>query len=124
MAYRQDWILNQIEALVQFVAKLFFQKDAICYQIADPAHVSQADSLYIRLSDLLSEHKIGEAEDLLFEEVDVGSEVYLEIVLDFYVRLNALDEEELESAGFSREEIQSGLKDMLKRFRVKIPFAE
>ena len=35
----------------------------------------------------------------------------MEIAIDFYMRLNAMEEEEMERAGYSREEIQQGLTE-------------
>ena len=40
--------------------------------------------------------------------------------MDFYNRLNKLNDEELEMADFTREEIKSGLEDILKLYNINL----
>lgn len=76
--------------------------------------------LHRRLLQLLKEGKINEAENMLFEEVDTNDIKYLELALDFYNRLNEMDDEFLENNNFSRKEVEEGLKDLLKEFGISI----
>lgn len=57
---------------------------------------------------------------MLFEEVDTNDIKYLELALDFYNRLNEMDDEFLENNNFSRKEVEEGLKDLLKEFGISI----
>jgi hypothetical protein len=44
----------------------------------------------------------------------------VKIALDFYDRLNKLSDGELEIADFSREEIKSGIDDVLKLYNISL----
>ena len=63
---------------------------------------------------------IGGAEDLLFAESDPDDRRYLELAVDFYARLNDLTDAQLEAAGFGRDELEEGLRDMAGRFGVSL----
>lgn len=118
MLMEKDWFMRQIEMTVQFVAKLVFHKNDIEYEIPDPQQLSGSDRLSLELRELVASGKIGQAEDLLFERMDTGDKRFLELALDFYKRLNDLDDEKLEAGGFTREEINEGLGDVLAAFGV------
>lgn len=118
MLMEKDWFMRQIEMTVQFVAKLVFHKNDIEYEIPDPQQLSGSDRLSLELKELVASGKIGQAEDLLFERMDTGDKRFLELALDFYKRLNDLNDEKLEAGGFTREEINEGLGDVLAAFGV------
>ena len=118
MLMEKDWFMRQIEMTVQFVAKLVFHKNDIEYEIPDPQQLSGSDRLSLELRELVANGKIGQAEDLLFERMDTGDKRFLELALDFYKRLNDLNDEKLEAGGFTREEINEGLGDVLAAFGV------
>ncbi len=67
---------------------------------------------------LLEQGKINEAENLLFENLDTDNKRYMELALDFYERLNNFEDDFLEENNFSREEIEEGLKEIFKKFKV------
>ena len=69
---------------------------------------------------LLSEGKINQAEDLLFEDFDPKYNRDLMVALDFYNRLNNFDDNYLRENNFSREEIEEGLRDVVKRAGISI----
>ena len=53
-------------------------------------------------------------------ESDPGDRRYLELAVDFYARLNDLTDAQLEAAGFGRDELEEGLRDMADRFGVTL----
>lgn len=118
MALKQDWILKQIDMIIQFVARLVFNKDSATYEIKQSTNLSQTDLIYENLSILLKDGKIGEAEDLLFDNMDENNINFLELSLDFYKKLNSLTDTYLEENDFSREEVENGLRDVLKKFNI------
>lgn len=118
MALKQDWILKQIDMLIQFVARLVFLKDNLTYGINDKTNLSHTDLIHEKLKLLLSNGKIGEAEDVLFDNISENSIDSLELSLDFYQRLNSLTDKYLEENDFSRKEVEDGLRDVLKRFNI------
>lgn len=115
MMYQSDWIMRQIQLLVEFVARFFFRTDTLRYEIVDPAHPSETDRLHRRLLELIEQGKLGEAEDFLFERFRENENEHLRLAVDFYQRLNALTDEELIAHSFSRAEIERGLRDILAR---------
>ena len=112
--YRYDWIVQQIQMLVRFIARLIWNKDTIEYQIAEHNNLSETDLLYFEIEELLAHYKICEAENLLHERLDKNNNKYLELAIDFYQKLNNMSDEALKNADFSREEIESGLKDIMR----------
>ena len=116
--YEQDWIMRQIQMLVRFIAKLIYGKDTVEYQVTEAAEqgdMSETDLLFYEIERLLADSKICEAEDLLFDRLNI-SKKYLELAVDFYQKINEFSDDDLENANFSREEIQSGLKEIMKIF--------
>ena len=120
MGYNQDWLINQIEAIGRFVAKLVFKKDTIVYEINDHDNYSQTDLLYKEIQLLIKQDEICKSENLLFENLDENNIDYLKLALDFYQTISTLNDEKLEKCNFSREEIAEGLHDILEIY--KIPF--
>lgn len=116
MYFQQDWILRQIQMIVQFVAKSVFHKDSINYKINDEAKLSDTDILFIKLKDLVEEGKLCEAENMLFDNFKKDNKEYLRLALDFYQTINNMTDDELESYNFSRKEIHDGVNDITYKF--------
>ena len=118
--YHQDWIIRQISSFIQMVGIVLFKKDNIQINIYDESNSAKIHLLYERLIELINQLKINEAEDLLFESIDASDLNYVKIALDFYDRLNKLSDGELEIADFNREEIKSGIDDVLKLYNISL----
>lgn len=121
MQMSQDWLMRQIQVLAVSAAQLLFGRGSIEYKLDDENNLSVTDQLHKRLVALLAAHRLGEAEDLLFEQLDFTNRTYLVLAVDFYERLNALTDEELNAADFPRIEIDSGLYEVLRRFGIYLP---
>lgn len=120
MYFQKDYLMRQIEDMVRFIAKVLFGKDLFKYEIIDEANLTQTDMLYANLTALVSQRKLCEAEDLLYESIESGNADHARIALDFYDTINALSDDELESSNFSREEIKDGLKQITAILGVEI----
>ena len=118
MEIEQDWFMRQIHQLAQLIAHVVFQKDVPFYEIIDEADLSQSDLLYQEIKKLIAGRRICEAENLIFETLDTRNKQYLLLAVDFYQKINLLSDEDLEKANFSREEIQTGLREILERFNL------
>jgi len=114
--FQQDWIVQQIQMLVQFIAKLVFKKNTVEYQIADYDNLTDTDRVFLDINKLLDDNNICDAEDLIFEKVEEDNLEYLKLAVDFYQRISVWNDEELEAADFSRDEIYSGLGDIMQIF--------
>lgn len=118
--FEQDYIMRIVRDLVRVLAKLLLNKDMVNYELPDEGNYTQTDFLHRQLLELISQGKINEAENLLFEELEPENKKYMELALDFYERLNNLDDEYLENNGYSREEIEQGLKAVGKEFGISL----
>ena len=114
MIYEEDWLIRQIKALVRSIAQYLFHRDNVDYEVEDEAHLTLTDSIHRDLIALLAKGKICEAEDSLFDQFQPGNMDHLRLALDFYERVNLLTDDELEARNFSRDEILSGLKDIMR----------
>lgn len=108
--------MRQISSLIRFIARALFNKETISYELALEDEYSGTDLLHKELLSLLDQGKINQAENLLFENLDRNNKAYIELALDFYRRLNELDDDYLNSRDFSREEIRQGLEDLMEKF--------
>lgn len=123
--YQQDYIMRLIKEIINFLAKIFLHiedKDEVYYDLLYENENSQTDYLHKELLKLIELGKINEAENLLFEKLDMSNKKHIELALDFYNRLNNLDDDFLEENNFSREEIVDGLKDIAKEFGLQNKF--
>ena len=113
MFYEQDWLCKQIDMLVRFVAKVVFGKDTGESTRLVEESTEGTDLLYRDIKELLLKGEICQAENLLFDNLDVNNKSNLALAVDFYRRLNELTDEELENHFFSRMEIRDGLKTVM-----------
>ena len=120
MYLQKDWLMHQIETAIQIIAKLLLNKNIIIYPLTDPLEKANFTFLHENLLELLTVGKINEAEDLLHQNMAYNSSEYATLALDFYNRLNALDDDFLEDNDFSREEIKLGLTDLFARLGVDV----
>lgn len=112
---KQDYIMNMINQMVRFLIKLIFgigESDAIEYLLNEDSTKEKYDSL-VRMVD---KGNINEAENYLYESMNVKNIGDLKVGLMFYNYLNTLSDERLAEADFSREEIKEGLKTISKLF--------
>lgn len=116
MFYEQDWLMKQIQMLVRFVAKVVFGKDTAEYKFLIEESLTGTDVLYRDIMELVAKGEICQAENLLFDNIDTGNKEHLALALDFYNRLNSLDDEVLERCFFSRTEIKDGVRNIMEQF--------
>lgn len=111
----EDWLMRQVDSMARSMALLVFHKEDTAYV---PSGDETADGLHAELMARLAAGDPGGAEDLLFEAAESGGLGCLEVGVDFYARLNQLTDEQLEEAGFGRDEIQEGLQDLSRQLGV------
>lgn len=112
--------MRQVKDMVHFLTNFILKKDLPFYEINE-VNQTDTDFLHEQLNQMINEHKICEAEDLLFERMDKNDIRYLEVAVDFYTKLNQLDTATLEQSNFSRDEIKQGLEDAAQFFDVTLP---
>ena len=102
MIYQQDWLMRQIEAMIQAVLAV-----ALGISANEQTATQIEDSSY---GKMLDDGDICAAEDLLFNDLDQSDLSWLQIALDFYSKLNNCSDDYLAMHDFSREEIDQGLR--------------
>lgn len=118
--FQQDFIMRQIELIARYIAESVFKKKSTEYKIIERENLSDTDKLHNKLVNLINENKINEAEDLLFDSLDLDNKKYLEVAIDFYSRLTKLDDATLELNDFTKEEIAEGLADVSNKYGIVI----
>lgn len=119
MGFQDDWVMRQIDIVARFVSSLVFKKDLVKYEPGVSDILSHTDEVYYMIMRLLKEGDICGAEDVLFENIEF-SDRYVELATDFYQRLNAMTDKELESADFSRDEVYDGFVDILTKLGIPV----
>ena len=119
MGFQDDWMLRQIESIAQFVARVVFQKSEVHYEIENSEMYTHLDKLYLTLEHLIEEGLLGEAEDMLFDQIEY-TDKFTQLATDFYTRLNALSNEELAAGNFSRDEVYDGYIEILAMLGIPI----
>ena len=109
MVYEQDYILRQIEILMQGIRRVFFgkrEKGAAAFAVSGAL---PGALWYTRVLERLEAGDINGAENLLFALMDPAEPQGLLAALDFYNRLRRIPEERLLESGFSLAEVEQGL---------------
>lgn len=116
MFYKKDWILRQIQMIGDMIARAVFGTSTIAYAFENEASPTKTDELFRTLDMLISQKRIGEAEDCLLDSIKAGNRKHLELAMDFYQKINRLSDEELERANFPRQEIMDGVNYLIEKF--------
>lgn len=104
MFYHEDWLIRQIEMMIQAILNKICKKES-------GSSFEEKSKIQQTILDLLSNDKICEAENLIFEFADEkrNDYNYLLTVLDFYKNLNGMSEDYLNKHNFSHQEIREGV---------------
>lgn len=116
--YEQDYIMRMIKNAIRFLSIISVGRDTLTYELSHNEEYNQSDDLHKELKNLILIGKINEAENILFERLDSKDSRQMMVAIDFYQRLNELDDETLKDRNFSREEIEEGLRDIAKKFGI------
>ena len=122
--YEKDYIMRLIHGIALVLARILLGK-----QMEEQGEIADfLDRQEKKENDLLArmidEGQINEAEDRLFdllENDEREDRKKAALALSFYDHLNKKNDEFLERAGFSREEIIRGLEDAMKTVHMEIP---
>ena len=118
--FEDDYLLRLIKEMVRTVLKLVFNLEL---KDDDPVSVvfesENAEKMLYLLTDLADLGFIDDAENQLDDFTQNSKDMEaLKVALLFYSHLNQMDNEFLEDHDYSREEIVSGVKDVLERYHL------
>jgi hypothetical protein len=110
--FEQDYVMRMIKEMVRMLIKLLFNVDSESPSV-ELLEDSEEREMLKRLLDMVDAGHINEAENELYELLT--DEAHLKAAFLFYSYLNDQDNAFLETNGFSREEVASGMKNVVKR---------
>ena len=114
---KNDYIMRKIEKWISMILEFVFKID----KNSSPEKLLKLEESKEVLKDLKSKIDIGninEAEDSLFEMLKHKTQDSLLIGLLFYSYLNEKDSKFLNEHDFERDEIKTGIKDLLNEFNM------
>ena len=118
--FEDDYLLRLIKEMVRTVLKLVFNLEL---KDDDPVSVvfesENAEKMLYMLTDLADLGFIDDAENQLYDFTQNPTDMEaLKVALLFYSHLNQMDNEFLEDHDYSRDEVVSGVKDVLERYHL------
>lgn len=109
MMIEKDYVMRLIYEVIRALLRMIFHVD-IEKKNGYLFEEEQRRQRYEELTGLVEQGKINEAENLLFQGMNVYEQRDLELALYFYAYLNEKDQEFLESHDFSRREVAEGIR--------------
>lgn len=110
----QDYIMRLIHEMVRALLKLLFNinTESVTEELLEDAALK--DEL-VKLQELVDKGRINQAENELYDLMDRIDSEKLKMAMLFYSYVNEKDNDFLEKNDYSREEVEAGIKDVLKR---------
>ena len=116
MQYEQDYIMRLIKQVIRaLIGTLLNRRTTLEHQMLANQQQNSGDDLFQRLAVMADQGKICEAENILLEAMESGSDEALRAGLLFYEHINEYDDDYLEEHNFSRAEIRQGVLDVAER---------
>lgn len=115
--FEQDYIMRIIREMIRTILNLCFNIDTEVPG-TDLLESEEEQHLLNDLFDKVDQGNINDAENDLFELISGDNERQLKLALLFYSYLNDKDNAFLEEHHFSREEIQQGIRDLVKLYNI------
>lgn len=113
--YEQDYIMRLIKEMVRAILKLLFNIDTESPTV-ELLENTEAKETLTDLLEMVDKGKINEAENLIYDLIDVKNEDSLKLAILFYSYLNDKSDEFLEDNDFSREEVKAGIEEVAEKF--------
>lgn len=108
---KEDYLVKKIKQIVYILLTPLLNKD-----ITNIKMEILVDEKVISLKDMIDNKKINEAENILFDNIDINKKEDFYLCLLFYDYLNKKDNNFLKESNFSRKEIEEGLFEICEIF--------
>lgn len=103
MYYHQDWILRQIQILINLIKGILSK--GVSRQIND---TGEDNEIKVKIEYMIKNYELIKAEEIILKHIDQNKQI--EIALWFYENLNTLSDSELEKGQFNRNNILKSMK--------------
>ncbi|MCM1507268.1 MAG: DUF6483 family protein [Ruminococcus flavefaciens] len=115
MMFEQDYIMRQIHQIIEVLVKLLFnvENQYLSINLIKDTETKESADYMLKNIDIGNIH---EAENKLFEMTENRTMDSLLAGLIFYSHLNEKDDDYLEISGFSRDEVENGIKRLLSEY--------
>ena len=110
--FEQDYIMRLIKEMVRALLKLIFGIDTES-PTTELLEDAQKQNTLNTLTDMIDAGNIDDAENKIYALMENGSKEYLKMAILFYSYLNEKDDDFLIEHDFTREEIKTGLENVL-----------
>ncbi len=115
--FEQDYIIRLIKEMIRAILKLILRIDTD-NPIKDLLEDKESQDTLEKLLDMIDNGNINEAENQIYDMTSDNNMTNLEVALIFYSYLNDKDDEFLQRNDFCRDEIKSGIKELLTRYEL------
>lgn len=112
---REDYVMRIIHEAVRMLLKLIFNIDEEKEEEIEFESLEH-EKIYRELKLLANECRINEAENRLSDLLDGEDREAFKMAILFYDYINEFNEEKLDNAGYSREEITDGILSAAKLY--------
>lgn len=115
MHIEQDYIMKMIHQLIEvLLGDIFKGKESVLEENINKSE--KQTEKYNELKYLVDNYNVNQAENLLFENIDINNIEDFKLALLFYQYVNNKDNEFFEKSNYTREEIEQGIKDISKKY--------
>ncbi len=115
MHIEQDYVMKMIHQLIEVLLRDIFKgKEKVLEESINKSQ--EQTEKYDKMKMLVDNYEINQAENLLFDNIDIDNIEDLKLALLFYQYINDKDNEFLKKSNYSREEIEQGIKDISKKY--------
>lgn len=112
--FEQDYIIRLIKEMIRAILKFLFNIDTD-NPIEDLLEDKESQDTLDKLLDMVDHGNINEAENQIYDMTS-NNMANLKVALLFYSYLNDKDDEFLQKHGFCRNEIKSGVEELVSRY--------
>lgn len=113
--FEQDYIMRLIKEMIRAILKLVFRIDTD-NPVKELLEEKQSRDTLEKLLDMVDSGKINEAENQIYDMTSDNNMANLEVALLFYSYLNDKDDDFLQKNDFCRDEIKSGITELIFRY--------
>ena len=112
--FEQDYIMRLVNEIARVLAKILFNIDSETVSEELESRIEETDVLE-KLLDMVDNGQINEAENKLYDMLDVGAPNCVETAILFYSYLNDKSDEFLKENDYSRGEVKEGIEGVAER---------
>lgn len=111
-----DFIIEQSRMVIRYLRTVLCDPAAVDEDTSKMQFTGVQAALQQQLLALIQQSSYNQAEDLLFDEIEADNQMEtLRLGLWYYANLLLVEEQELESHGYGKDEILEGLHELEQR---------